>query len=119
MQSENLYLTQKLFQQELLLAEGRADNSRLSEDDLEGLLAFAESMVLDPASFWLRCTIDQKQRLQQLLFPEGLQFADGCYRTATTCLLFTLLRSLEAENKIFGSPDGDRTRNLHLERVTS
>ncbi len=84
-------------EQELILTGSRADDSRLKEEDLEGLLTFAESVLLDPASFWLGCSIDQKQRLQQILFPDGLQFADGSYRTASTCLLFSLLQTIEVE----------------------
>ena len=30
-----------------------------------------------PVDFWLGCSIDQKQRLQRTLFPEGLKFSDG------------------------------------------
>jgi hypothetical protein len=32
---------------------------------------------------------EQKQRLQQVLFPEGVSYSDGKYRTAVTCLLFS------------------------------
>jgi hypothetical protein len=39
--------------QELLLTGSRADDRRLKEEDLEGLLAFAESMLLaPPVSGW-------------------------------------------------------------------
>jgi hypothetical protein len=80
---------------ELMRAEIDANDTRLKEGDLEGLLDFAESILLDISEFWLRCSVDQKQRLQHTLFPEGLQFADGTYRTSSTCLLFNLLQPNE------------------------
>jgi hypothetical protein len=54
----------------------------------------------------LGCAIDQKQRLQQILFPGGLQFADGIYRTAATCLLFSLLQTIEVEKEELVAPTG-------------
>jgi hypothetical protein len=79
----------------LMRAEIDANDTRLKEGDLEGLQDFAESILLDISAFWLRCSVDQKQRLQHTLFPEGLRFADGTYRTSATCLLFNLLQPNE------------------------
>lgn len=39
------------------------------------------------------CTIDQQQRLQRVLFPEGITYdMKTGYGTTTTCMLFNLLR---------------------------
>ena len=77
----------------LAVAQAGVDDNKLQESNLDALLNFAETILLDPVSFWLHCPIDQKQRLQRVLFPEGLTFEDGSYRTTTTCLLFSLLQS--------------------------
>ena len=85
--------------QELTVAEMKADAARCEVDDLEGLLEFAEGILLDPAQFWMQCSLEQKQRLQQVLFPEGVLFADGIYRTTTTCLMFSLLGAERADKE--------------------
>lgn len=49
---------------------------RLEELDVEGVLAFAEHFLTNVARLWTERPLDQKQRLQQVLFPNGLRF-DG------------------------------------------
>jgi len=33
-------------------------------------------MLLNAAGVWERCSLDQKQRLQQVLFPHGVEYSD-------------------------------------------
>jgi len=33
-------------------------------------------MLLNAAGVWERCSLDQKQRLQQVLFPHGIEYSD-------------------------------------------
>jgi hypothetical protein len=40
----------------------------------EGLLGFAENVLSDPAGLWARADLDQRQRLQKVLFPAGLSY---------------------------------------------
>jgi hypothetical protein len=46
---------------------------------------------LNAARLWTEFSSDQKQRLQKVLFPQGMTFADGIYKTHETCLFFKLL----------------------------
>jgi hypothetical protein len=39
---------------------------------------------------WMEFPSEQKQRLQKVLFPEGVRFEDGVIKTAATCLFFKL-----------------------------
>ena len=50
--------------------------------DVEGVLAFAEHVILNAARLWTEVSSDQKQRLQKVLFPEGVPFANGEFGTA-------------------------------------
>lgn len=43
--------------------------------------------------------LDQRQRLQQVLFPQGVSYADGSYRTRATNPLFKILREEIAEEE--------------------
>jgi hypothetical protein len=50
--------------------------SKLEELDVEGILAFAERVLPRTADLWVQASLDQRQRLQQLFFPQGVAF-DG------------------------------------------
>jgi hypothetical protein len=47
-----------------------------------------------------------KQRLQQVLFPEGLKFDGERFGTAVTCLAFKQMAECEGENSSLASPPG-------------
>ena len=44
---------------------------------------------------WVETSSEQKQRLQKVLFPEGVTFKDGVIQTAAISLLFKLLPELQ------------------------
>jgi hypothetical protein len=46
---------------------------------------------------WKAAPIEQKQRLQQVLFPKGVNYSDGKFRTAVTCLLFNGVEEKEVK----------------------
>ena len=83
--------------EEIALAEMDAHAARLDELDVEAVLEFAEHAVLNAARLWTEFTLEQKQRFQNVLFPQGVRFSDGKFGTDATCLLFSGLGSAEAE----------------------
>jgi site-specific DNA recombinase len=84
--------------------------ARLAETDVDTILAFAEDLLLNAAAVWERCSLDQKQRLQGVLFPQGVEFSDGEYRTQETSFFFKRLDALPRVNEVVGSATGNRTR---------
>jgi hypothetical protein len=60
----------------------------LSQLDVDGVLAFAEHVLTNGARLWMELGLDQKQQLQQALFPEGLRLDREEFGTAVTCLAF-------------------------------
>jgi hypothetical protein len=44
--------------------------------DVEGILAFAERILPSASNLWVHSSLNQKQRLQQLFFPDGIR-SDG------------------------------------------
>ena len=50
--------------------------TELEELDVEGILAFAERVLPSASNLWVQSSLAQKQRLQQVFFPEGVRF-DG------------------------------------------
>ena len=66
--------------------------TELEEIDVEGILGFAERVLPRAAELWVQVSLEQRQRLQQLFFPEGIAF-DGnrSVRTAVTAPAFNWL----------------------------
>jgi len=84
--------------------------AKLGEIEIDAVLEFSEKLLLNAAGVWEQASLDQKQRLQQVLFPRKVEYADGVYRTQKTSLLFKSLRSESEMEKVFGSATGNRTR---------
>jgi hypothetical protein len=81
--------------EELTLARIAKHSTELDELDVEGILAFAERILPRAADLWLQAPLEQRQRFQQLFFPEGMSFDgqrfDG---TAATAPAFSYLREI-------------------------
>jgi len=77
----------------LALAEIDQHDQRSEELDIEAVLAFAERVSLNAPRLWLEATLDQRQRFQSFLFPEGIQVADGVLRTPVTASFYEELHS--------------------------
>jgi len=95
---------------ELAVGERNLSQARMDEVDVEKVLDFAENLLLNTAGIWQQCSLEQKQRLQQVLFPQGVEYADGVYRTQETSFLFKGLSAPATEEEVFGSATGNRTR---------
>jgi hypothetical protein len=74
----------------------------VGELDVEGILAFAERILPRASDLWVQASLDYKQRLQQLFFPERLAFDGNRFnRTAVTAPLFRYLAASEcADGKV-------------------
>ena len=97
-------------QEEMAVAELNLGQARVGEVEVEKVLDFAENLLLNTAGAWQQCSLEQKQRLQQVLFPKGMEYADGAYRTQEMSFLFKGLEGAEGTKEGFGSATGNRTR---------
>ena len=79
----------------------------VDELDVEGILAFAERILPRASDLWVQASLDYKQRLQQLFFPEGIAYDGNRFnRTAATALLFKYLEPAERAEESVASPAG-------------
>jgi hypothetical protein len=86
--------------QELTLARIDRHPGQLDELDVEGIPAFAERVLPRAADLWMQASLEQRQRFQQLFFPEGISFdGNGFVRTALTAPAFSYLRTIEDGNE--------------------
>ena len=75
-------------------------SGQLDELDVEGILAFAERVLPRAADLWVQASLDQRQRFQQLFFPDGIAFdGNGFVRTALTAPAFSYLRPIRGANE--------------------
>ena len=93
--------------EELTLSKIDYHTEAVEELDVEGILAFAERILPRAADLWVQASLDYRQRLQELFFPEGIAF-DGIRfnRTAVTALLFRYLEPVERAESNLASPAG-------------
>ena len=81
-------------------------DAKIEELDVEGVLAYAEGVLTNASQLWLNATLDQKQRLQSVVFPEGLSFDGDEFGTAVTCLAFRSLGEDRQPESSVASPTG-------------
>ena len=91
------------------MVEIELHEARLDELDVEGVLCFAEHLLRNVGRAWLEASLDQRQRLQQVLFPEGLRFDGEAFGTAVTCLVFKDFGELRPTGTDLASPTGTDT----------
>ena len=78
---------------EIVVARVERNQNELDELDVEGVLEFAEYVVLNAGRMWSEFSLEQRRKMQKVLFPEGLIYDGAAFRTPATCLFF---RDLEA-----------------------
>jgi hypothetical protein len=86
--------------EELVLLRMDRHASEVEELDVEGILAFAERILPRAADLWVQSTLDQRQRFQQLFFPDGIAFNGSMFvGTAATARAFSYLPGLGTGNE--------------------
>jgi site-specific DNA recombinase len=85
--------------EDITLAELEERDAQLDELDIAAAVNFTQYVLLNGARLWTESGPDQKQRLQKLIFPEGVLFADGVYRTTATSMIFLELEKIQAEKE--------------------
>ena len=73
---------------------------RSKSSTCEGILAFAERLLPRAADLWVQATLEQRQRFQQLFFPDGIAFdGKGFVGTRVTAPAFSYLRTIGNGNE--------------------
>lgn len=92
--------------QDLALTRMELHEAELEELDVEGILNYAESLLLNAAATWKKSEADAKRRLQSFLLPDGVSFDGERFRTAETCLSYGHLGQNSGPDSHLVSPGG-------------
>src|ERR1019366_6145560 len=78
-----------------------------SDEQIDELLDFADGILSNPAGLWTRASLNQRQRLQKVLFPGSLDYSplEG-FGTGQSLSFFNVLAVMEADNSSLASPTG-------------
>jgi DNA invertase Pin-like site-specific DNA recombinase len=85
---------------DIAVARVRHEEVKLEEFDVDGVLGFAERVVMNASQMWLEADMEKRDILQRTLFPSNISYLDGRYLKSATCLLFKDLQTntLELSN---------------------
>jgi hypothetical protein len=89
-----------------LWVEMELNESKVDEFDVQSAVNFPLYAIGDASRFWLEASLEQKQRFQRAIFPEGLAFTGKKFETATTCLAFNYLREISSGQSSLASRTG-------------
>lgn len=78
----------------------------LQEMEVEGLLRYAEFLASNVVRIWRDANTEQKQRVQSIIFPEGVRFNAGRFGTAPTSLFFKRIEPNSADGSQVVTPEG-------------
>ena len=93
--------------QELTLTDIDRHSAQVEKLDVQGILAFAERVLPRASDLWVQASLEQRQRRQQLFFPDGVVF-DGkrFVRTDLSTSAFRHLAPVEGSENNLASPVG-------------
>ena len=88
------------------------------QNDFENCLEYACNILDNLDTFWLNSKIDIKERLQKIIFPNGLRYETGVFRNTQISSLF-IKKDASLASYIKWYPQANSNRCLHRERVLS
>ncbi len=100
--SETIYQDQVArLSEALALAQMGLHEAQVEEIDIEAVLAFAKHLAMRADRLWVAASLDQRQRLQKVLYPSGILIRENrLVRTRPSLLLFnTWDESASPENR--------------------
>ena len=93
--------------QEIQIIEQQLEAAASSRASLESFVRFAELMLADVATAWEKAQPEQRQRVQNLLFPEGIRYSpEQGFLNRSKSSLFNMLEQMSTEEGMLASPTG-------------
>lgn len=88
--------------EEIAIKKSLLSETEMEKIDVETLLNFTEHFLRDFPGVWISSNLEQKQRLQAAIFPEGVVWEYPGFRTPKLSLCFQLLQEKRASRARLG-----------------
>lgn len=89
---------------EIQRAKDRFTEADMECADVEAVIEFAERLVERPKQLWVESSLEQKQRLQRVFFPDGVTYTADGFGTAVTNSFFKVFQMFSVEKVSLASP---------------
>ncbi len=113
-----LYLKyKKEFDTELLGIQGEIEKSNFNLSNLENAVENALNMALNLPSIWACGDLEEKRRIQKMVFPDGIRYdyQNNTYRTNRVNTSFSVIPHLQKDTA--KKENGTSSNNLNLSRL--
>ena len=87
---------------EIVIKQTRISESSIDKINIDTVCTFANHFINNISQTWRTADLDTKQRLQEIIFPEGVIYDFPGFRTATLSCLFNVLRESSESNEHLG-----------------
>lgn len=104
--NEDLSTELERIRNEILAKNVALKDSELDEIELEEIVNLAENFMRNIAPLWRDTNLDQKQRLQQLVFPEGVTYKNGKFETARISPIYSVIEESNGVKERLVAPRG-------------
>ena len=91
---------------DIMIKEIRINELNTESNDVSGMLKYCKYFMSNLSELWINADITLKQRLQKLIFPEGILFDGKKVRTAVTNIVFGCLHDINTQKYNLASPRG-------------
>ena len=88
--------------------------ARVEQFDIDSALAKAISVLNNASALWIDASLEDRLRLQEVLFPQGLVWDGAGFQTPVTCLSFYHLAPIEGSGPAAHPIDGVQTPPISL-----
>ncbi len=95
--------------EELTLAELELSEARVEQFDIDSALAKAISVLNNASALWIDASLEDRLRLQEVLFPQGLVWDGAGFQTPFPCLPLYHLTPVESTESALDVIDGVQT----------
>ena len=93
----------------MTLAELELSEAQVEQFDIDGALAKAISVLNNASALWIDASLEDRLRLQEVLFPQGLVWDGNAFQTPVTCLSFYHFEPIEGSVLAPHAIDGVQT----------
>jgi hypothetical protein len=101
--------TRDKLREELTLAELELSEAQVEQFDIDSALAKAISVLNNASALWIDASLDDRLRLQEVLFPQGVAWDGKGFQTPLTCLSFYHFEPIEGSVPAPHAIDGVQT----------